>query len=90
MLVTIALKLGFENGPFGAGGSSEMGMLFSGVMAVLAIDLVDLLVYGSIPRFGVLRGASVIYRAAGAIGMTFVNAAPRAGALANQRRLPGF
>jgi hypothetical protein len=90
VLVTIALKLGFENGPFGAGGSSEMGMLFSGVMVVLAIDLVDLLVYGSIPRFGVLRGASVVCRAAGAVGMTFVNAVPRAGALATQRRLPGF
>ena len=67
-----------------------MGILFSGVMAVLAIDLVDLLVYASIPRFGVLRGASVVYRAAGAIGMTYVNAASRAAAPATQRRLPGF
>jgi len=89
VLVTIALKLAFENGPFGGGGSSEMGMLFSGVMVVLAIDLADLLVYGSIPRFGVLRGASVVYRGARVLGMTFVNSVPAAGAKASQPRLPG-
>ena len=57
-IVAIALKLGLSSGPFGGGGNSYAGLIFAIVMAALAVDLVDLLVYGSVPRFSAIRGFS--------------------------------
>ncbi len=86
VLVTIALKIAFANNPFGTGG--PLALIFAVALAALAVDLVDLLVYGSTPRFSPVRAIGRVLslaRLAGSIGGP-VSAA----ALTKQRRLPGF
>jgi hypothetical protein len=59
-------------------------------MAAMACDLVDLLVGASGPHFGGSAGATFAFRAVSSIRSGFVTAYAKAGAAANQRRLPGF
>jgi hypothetical protein len=90
VLVTIALKLGFTAGPFGPAGTSVGGLIFNIAMAAMACDLVDLLVGASGPHFGGSAGATFAFRAVSSIRSGVVTAYAKAGAAANQRRLPGF
>jgi hypothetical protein len=88
VLVTLALKFGLQSGPFGGTGTSYAGLIFAIVMAALACDLVDVLVYGSVPRFNAVGNVArfAVFAKNAALAATSRMATQPT----LQRRLPGL